>query len=199
LIRLAILVAATSFAVGGSLSTLAILLDRAAEEGAGKRLASPSGGNAAAKSGTASEVDGGESLPGWSPGSASFELLLTGVNYHWEVRYPELAGTAVPSSQQGSAGSRKIHLPANTHVRIRLQSRDYVYLLKVPDAGDGAGNKSQIAVPNLPFHLDFRTGPRGTILLTGDHLCGWPRPSLDLTAVVQSPQDFRAWMIEQRK
>jgi heme/copper-type cytochrome/quinol oxidase subunit 2 len=145
--------------------------------------------------------DDTHSLPGWAPGSDRVELQLTGVNYEWLIRYPDPPGSPGSSGKPGpgARASQEIHLPAETDLRLHLKSRDFVYLITVPSPDGGPGQRSQIAVPNHLFTLDFNTGPEGTLVIRGDHLCGLPRPSLDLSAIVQSEEEFQAWLDDQGK
>ena len=204
--RLAIAVVAFSFASGVALAALGIFVHRAAgfhdaivRPAPTASLHSPP--TASLRSVPATSISIGDDAEPLS-GSAAVELQLTGTNYQWEVRYLGLAGPVLSFGKQqdvAAEAAREIHLPADADVRLRLKSRDFVYLLMIPNLDGGASQKSQIAVPNHLFTLDFNTGPQGTLVLSGDHLCGLPRPSLDLTVVVQSEQEFQAWMNDQRK
>jgi heme/copper-type cytochrome/quinol oxidase subunit 2 len=219
LIRRAIVVVALSFGGGFALAWLAIQTHRAPASavivhsgptGEGVALISTSNGNLAERNRPMTARDdivaeansiGEETGPqsGRASGSAAVELQLTGQDFQWEVRYVHPTRTVLPRGNPPSAApsSREIRLPAETDVRLRLKSRDYVYLVTVPDVSGGSIPKSQIALPNHLFTLDFNTGPQGSLVLSGDHLCGLPRPSLDLTAVVQSEEEFRAWIENQ--
>ncbi len=112
---------------------------------------------------------------------------LTGWNDHWLINYFDesasgegVASRRVPSPTEG------LNLPVNSNVRLTLTSRDFVYMLSLPQI-----SKTQIAVPGQSFALEFRTLTTGSFLLRGDHLCGPPRPTLSITANVGSTADLR--------
>jgi len=127
-----------------------------------------------------------------SPATGALDIELTGVNDHWHIRYLGWAGRLNflrrIESTCGENSSGTVYLPAASDVRIHLRSRDFIYLLSLPQL-----NKKQIAVPGRVFLLAFRTGARGTLVFRCDHLCGRSRPALTLAAVIQPEPVFRAW------
>ena len=129
------------------------------------------------------------------------ELQLTGVNYQWRAHYSGLPRSMLSPGvgKPVAPSSSELHLPAETDVRLRLKSRDFVYLITISDSDGGSSQISQIAVPNHTFTLDFNTGREGILLLQGDHLCGLPQPALNLAVVVQPERVFRNWVDAQRK
>lgn len=218
--RRAIVVVALSFSAGVALAALAIQVNRAGfdkfivrgppsreriaatSQTSIRKLARQSPPKVSPRSNPAEASaigDDSRFLPGWAPGSDTVELQLIGMNYEWVIRYPDPLGADGSSDERRlHAGiSREIHLPANTDLRFHLESRDFVYLLTVPNPDGVPGRRSQIAVPHHLFTLDFNTGSARTLVLRGDHLCGLPRTSLDLTVIVQSHQEFQAWLADQ--
>ncbi|MEZ6008953.1 MAG: hypothetical protein R3F05_14480 [Planctomycetota bacterium] len=110
-----------------------------------------------------------------------------GADFHWEVRYPG------PDGEVGTAddrvGSRDVHVPAGTDVRVHLRSRDYVYTFAIPELA-----LKEIAVPDMEFALHFRAPGPGQTLLLGDQMCGYDHPELIGKLVVTDPAAFTRTM-----
>lgn len=102
----------------------------------------------------------------------SVEVDLVGQEDRWLVRRAGSPGTAGTVSV--------VHVPAESNVRLRLTSRDFVYMLTLPRI-----NVSQIAVPGREFTLDFRSRAPGVFFLPGEHVCGPPIPTLTVAVHVE--------------
>lgn len=111
------------------------------------------------------------------------EVALTGDDNRWLVGY---RGAVAGTSELTADGTTAVRLPAGSHVRLTLTSRDYVYLLALPKI-----NRSQVAVPGREFRLEFRTTEPGTFVLRGSHVCGPPSRALDVTVRVEPKQPER--------
>lgn len=125
-----------------------------------------------------------------SPPGELLTVEVTGDDFNWHIRYP---------GQDGQLGTsddiltrRHLHLPTQTDVVLQLKSNDFVYSLALPD-----WRLKEIAVPELEFSLQFRTGDRGTYQLKGDQMCGYAHPNLLGNMVVLGEDDFQAWLREQ--
>lgn len=84
---------------------------------------------------------------------------------------------------------RHLHAPRHTQVRIILKSEDYLYSFSVPDH-----QRKEIAVPDLSFEILIRTGDSGPLEFRGDQFCGFSHPDLSGEIVVQSDDEFAAWL-----
>lgn len=118
-----------------------------------------------------------------------FRVELTGANFAWDVRYPDAeghqaAGKTIPNG-------RDVHVPVNTRVVLILKSTDYVYTLSIPEYG-----LKQIAVPDLEFQLEFRSGAVGRLDLLGEHLCGQADNDIQGELIVEPPDRMRPWLTE---
>ncbi len=122
----------------------------------------------------------GESNPAAT--KANVEIELIGSNERWFVQYPD-GSSANPKSSRALSDAEELVLPVNSNVRLTLKSRDFVYMLSLPQL-----NKTQVAVPERSFLIEFRTLSSGTFLLRGSHFCGPPRPMLSIKARVSSAQ-----------
>jgi heme/copper-type cytochrome/quinol oxidase subunit 2 len=84
---------------------------------------------------------------------------------------------------------RHPHAPEHTQLRIILKSEDYLYSFAVPDH-----DLKEIAVPDLTFELAIETGDSGVLEFRGDQFCGFAHPDLSGNIVVQSSEEFAAWL-----
>lgn len=122
------------------------------------------------------------------PGSkADVEAELIGSNDRWLVHYFDGAESGEKvKSDRASSQTEGMNLPVNSNVRLTLKSRDFIYMLALPQI-----NKTQVAVPGHSFALEFRTLSPGSFFLRGKHLCGPPRPTLTITANVASTVNMK--------
>ena len=115
------------------------------------------------------------------------EISVTGENFEWHSRY------GGPDGKLGTADdvpARQIlHVPTDTRIVIHLTSRDYLYTFMLPQL-----EAKEIAVPDLIFTVEFRTGAPGTFELRGDQLCGYAHKSLLGELVVEPPRAWRQWL-----
>ena len=121
----------------------------------------------------------------------SVKVEMTGHDFKWHSRY------AGPDGQWGTAddvhADQVVHVPVMAEVEIVLKSRDYVYTLEVPQAG-----QKEIAVPDLTFVLRFRADKIGRFEMPGDQMCGYSHSDLMATLVVDSQSEYRKWLAAQR-
>lgn len=119
-------------------------------------------------------------------------IEMTGSNYRWQVRYHNADGCVATDDDVLTV--RNVYVPLETEIILLLRSRDFVYLLTLPEFG-----LKEIAVPDLEFRMTFRPPAVGRFAMDGDELCGDPHPELRGQLIVQSRNDFLAWLDEQRK
>jgi heme/copper-type cytochrome/quinol oxidase subunit 2 len=108
---------------------------------------------------------------------------VLGDEYRLYFRYPGEDG--VLQTQDDRFGLRDFYVPANSVVRLRLSSRDYIYLLEVPEVG-----VYEIAAPDLVFDVRFVAPQGGIHELLGSQMCGYDHPELLGKLIVQSPAEF---------
>lgn len=122
-----------------------------------------------------------------NPLDEPYQIEVTGHEYRWHVRYPSSSGQL--ETDQDSVSLRDIHVPLDADIVFVLKSKDYVYVLELPEFG-----KKEIAVPSLEFQMQFRPEKAGRYPLLGDELCGDPHPELKGTLVVESQAQFLDWL-----
>lgn len=122
----------------------------------------------------------------------SLDIEVTGADFQWHIRYAGRDGML--NTPDDIQTLQNIHLPVNVVARIKLKSKDYLYSLALPHLG-----LKQLAVPAMEFPLEFETNALGSYPFLGDQLCGYSHPSLMGELIVQTRQDFEAWMEENQR
>ncbi len=114
-------------------------------------------------------------------------IQLTGTKHRWRADYPMIDGTflAIDDLQAES----QLHVPLDTEVVLILKSTDYIYTLAIPELG-----LKEIAVPDLEFRMAFRPTRVGLFPLIGEELCGLPGGDNSGQLVVESREQFLAWL-----
>ena len=109
-------------------------------------------------------------------------IEVTGSEFNWHFRYPGKDGKL--GTQDDHHSIQNLYLPNNSHITLKLTSTDYVYSFAVPEL-----NKEEIAVPELSFEMQFKTGDAKTLTLLGDQLCGYIHPTLIGKVHIRSKND----------
>lgn len=115
------------------------------------------------------------------------ELVVTGKDYRWHVRYPD--GGGVLATQNDILDQRHLHVPVDTPVRLVLRSEDYIYTLELPELG-----VREIAVPDFEFEVEFVVRRTGVQALRGSQMCGYKHPELLGNLVVESWKDHTRFL-----
>jgi len=127
-----------------------------------------------------------EDSPAASPAMSSAIVDVVGREFEWHCRYP--GADAIFGTEDDIWEARRLYLPTNTDVQLRVTSEDYIYTLSLPAFG-----ATEMAVPGLTHTLQFRTGGEGEYELPADPMCGLRLLHDELmgTVVVQEPSDVR--------
>ncbi len=115
----------------------------------------------------------------------SLAVQVKGHDFGWEIRYPGADGAL--GTTDDVLAERDLHLPADSRVSIDLESGDYVYSFFVPDL-----DLAEVAVPDRPYVLEFKTESPGTYRLLGSQMCGLTHPDLLGEVVVEAASGFDA-------
>lgn len=116
------------------------------------------------------------------PGAMVIEVI--GHQWWWEVRYPDL----------GVVTANEVHFPAGEPVELRLTSADVIHSLWFPPL---AGKRDLLpdGVTTLVLEADDPGRYQGHCA----EFCGLQHTLMRVSAVVHSPEDFEAWVEEQRQ
>lgn len=119
----------------------------------------------------------------------ALEVTVIGHQYWWEFQYPAL----------GIVTANELHIPANTTAeprttRLTLKTADVVHSFWVPEL---AGKTDLIPGQANQTWLD----PSRPAVYLGNcaELCGIQHANMLLRVVVDSPEDFRAWVRHQQQ
>lgn len=121
--------------------------------------------------------------PGWMP------VQVIGHQWWWEIHYPEL----------GITTANELHVPLSDSAAPRptfldLQSRDVIHSFWIPQL---AGKMD--VIPNRLNHAWLEPLETGVYVGQCAEFCGTQHANMLLRVVVQSPEDFRGWVREQRR
>jgi len=119
---------------------------------------------------------------------------VTGSDYQWQLRYPGADGQL--HTPDDIHAVRHPHVPVHTKTIFQLNSHDFLYTFAVPKL-----NLNEIAVPDLTFTIEFTVDKVGEIEFQGDQFCGYTHPELSGTLIVESQEEFEAWLktMQQKK
>jgi cytochrome c oxidase subunit 2 len=112
------------------------------------------------------------------------EVDVTGHQWWWEVRYPDL----------GIVTANEIHVPTDRPVAFNLTSKDVIHSFSVPRL---AGK--QDLIPGRTNTLYLEAPQRGTYLGLCQEFCGLSHANMRFQVVAESPADFEAWVQGQRQ
>jgi cytochrome c oxidase subunit II len=106
------------------------------------------------------------------------DLVVTGHQWWWEVRYPKL----------GVVTANEIHIPVGQALSVRLDATDVLHEFWVPELA-----RKITAVPGHPNHIWLQTDKPGTYLGICSEFCGTQHAWMRFLVVAESPADFAIW------
>ena len=124
-------------------------------------------------------------LPTFGFGTANItaetlSIDVTGLQYAWLFNYPDydiLAG--------------ELHVPVDRQVQLNIQAQDVIHSFWVPQF-----RIKQDAIPGQPTQLQFMATKIGTYPVVCAELCGPYHGGMRTTVVVESAEDYDAWLEE---
>ncbi len=120
------------------------------------------------------------------PADESMKLTVTAQQFAWQFEYPE-AGKS----------SREFHVPVDRQLDVELRALDVLHSFWVPE-----WRIKRDLVPGAPgasIDDDFVVEPNkeGTFTLVCTELCGLGHSTMRVEVVVESQEDFDAWLAKQ--
>ena len=119
-----------------------------------------------------------------APVADALQVRVVGHQWWWEFEYPDL----------GVRTANELHVPAARTVSFDLESADVIHSFWVPRL---AGKRDVIA-PHTN-HLWFTPDSVGTYLGQCAEFCGHSHALMGFRVVVDSPEEFEAWVANQRQ
>lgn len=118
----------------------------------------------------------------------TLEVNIIGHQWWWEVEYP----------QYGFITANEIHIPVSEGdikrpTIINLESADVIHSFWVPKLG---GKRD--VVPNYPNQIWYEPDETGIYLGNCAEFCGTQHANMQIRVVVQTPEDFEAWLKNQQ-
>lgn len=106
------------------------------------------------------------------------DIDVTAKQWAWVFHYPERNVT-----------STELHLPANQHVRLALQSEDVIHGFYIP----GFRLKQDI-IPNNTIDFEFTPVREGKYRLTDSQYSGTYFATMEANVIVESPEKYHKWL-----
>ena len=107
---------------------------------------------------------------------------VTGLQFAWIFNYPESGIT-----------SGELHVPLKKDVLLNISATDVIHSLWVPQF-----RLKQDAIPGSDTQLRFSATKTGTYPIVCAELCGSYHGSMRTTLVVHTPEEYEAWVEENR-
>lgn len=117
-----------------------------------------------------------------APPPGALQVKVIGHQWWWEFQYPEL----------GLVTANEMHVPQGRAVDLDLRSGDVIHSFWFPAMG---GKRD--AVPNHPNRMWFTPDTVGTFPGQCGEFCGMSHGNMRMKLMVQTPQEFDAWVANQ--
>ena len=111
-------------------------------------------------------------------------VTVTARQFWWEYEYTDL----------GVVTANELHMPVGRELEITLHSEDVIHSFWVPKL---AGKMD--VVPGRSNRMSMSGDTPGTYLGQCTEFCGLSHANMRLKAVVQTPDEFEAWVDDQRR
>jgi cytochrome c oxidase subunit 2 len=112
------------------------------------------------------------------------DMIVIGHQWWWEIQYP----------QEGVVTANEIHLPPGKRYLVQLESADVIHDLWLPELG-----VKMDLVPGRSNYIYLQADKPGVYEGTCAEFCGAEHAWMRVRAIVQSPDDFAAWIKAQGK
>jgi cytochrome c oxidase subunit II len=122
--------------------------------------------------------------------TADLVVNVTGLQYAWLFNYTQ-DGTA--GSTEGGLSTGELHVPVGKAVQLNISAQDVIHSFWVPQF-----RLKQDAIPGQPTELRFVATKIGTFPIVCTELCGSYHGSMRTQLVVHSPEEYDAWVTENR-
>ena len=111
------------------------------------------------------------------------EIEVTGHQWWWEVKYPDVL---VPN--QLIVDANEIHIPIHTKVLLRLDTRDVIHSLWIPNL-----HGKRDLIPGRVNKIWIQADKAGVFRGQCAEYCGLQHAHMALVVVAEKPEDFARW------
>src|SRR6266536_5969295 len=118
---------------------------------------------------------------------AQLEIEVTGHQWWWEVKYPD---ALMPSHQIVTAN--EIHIPIHTAVLLRLDTRDVIHSLWIPNL-----HGKRDLIPGRVNKFWIQADRSGVYRGQCAEFCGMQHAHMSLVVVAEEPAKFAEWKSRQ--
>jgi cytochrome c oxidase subunit 2 len=118
-----------------------------------------------------------------SPSSSDVNVHIVGHRWWWEYEYTDY----------GFKTANELHIPAGANVQVTLDSVDVIHSFWVPQLSGKTD-----AIPGQTNHMWLTADEPGVYRGQCAEFCGLEHALMRLKVVVDSPQDFDAWVANQQ-
>ncbi len=119
-------------------------------------------------------------------------VLVTGKQFAWEVRYAGLDGEM--GTVDDVVLDNEMHVPVGRPVRIQLRSLDVIHSFFLPNM-----RLKQDAVPGLTIPIWFEPTKTGDFEIACAELCGFGHTTMHGMLTVHTPEEYKAWLEQAEK
>ncbi|MBD2181460.1 cytochrome c oxidase subunit II [Aerosakkonema funiforme] len=127
-------------------------------------------------------AEGVGATPAQSP-VPDLEIEVTGLQFAWIFNYPD-----------SGVVSGELHVPAGNHVKLNISANDVIHAFWVPEF-----RIKQDAIPGRTTQLQFTPKLVGTYPVICAELCGGYHGSMKTQVIVETPEEFNAWIQSQQE
>ncbi len=123
------------------------------------------------------------------PSKDAMPINVTGFQWRWQFAYPDIVGpNGKPVSEMDT-----LHIPAGREIGIQLNSPDVIHSFWVPKLA----GKTDV-IPGRTNHMWLKANNPGEYSGQCAEFCGGSpggegHPTMRMTVIVLSPEDFQAW------
>ena len=111
------------------------------------------------------------------------EIEVTGHQWWWEVKYPD-----VLAPYQQIVDANQIHIPINTKVLLRLDTRDVIHSLWIPNL-----HGKRDLIPGRVNKFWIEADKPGVYRGQCAEYCGLQHAHMSLMVIAQKPEEFAEW------
>ncbi len=115
---------------------------------------------------------------------AALTVDVVGVQWWWEVRYPDAGGVIT---------ANEVHIPAGEPVRLRLTTKDVIHSFWIPQV---MGKMDMI--PGQVNETWMQADRPGVYRGQCAEYCGAQHANMALYVIAETPADFQAWLARER-